>query len=81
MGLHISSDQLREAGLDEREALVEFACRLFQAGKLSLWPAAKMAGVSKVEMEAQLRRRGIPIYSPTLDDLREDMENIKRIGA
>jgi len=36
MGLHISSEQLREAGLDERGALIEFACRLFQAGKLAL---------------------------------------------
>ncbi len=81
MGLHISDEVLREAGLDEREALIEFACRMFQAKKLTLWPAAKLAGLSRVEMEGELRKRGIPIYSPTLDDLRDDMDTIKRIGA
>lgn len=81
MGLHISSDLLREAGLEERDALIEFACRMFQAKKLTLWPAAKMAGLSRIEMEGELRKRSIPIYSPTIDDFREDMDNIKRIGA
>ncbi len=81
MGLHISSDLLREAGLDEREALVEFSCRMFQAKKLGLWPAAKMAGLSRVEMEGEVRKRDIALYSPTVDDLREDMTNLKRIGV
>ena len=34
--INIPDDLLKEAGLDEREALVEFACRLFDAGKLPL---------------------------------------------
>ena len=81
MGLSISSEQLKEAGLDERDALIEFACRMFQAKKLALWPAAKLAGLSRVEMEGELRKRSIPIYSPSREDLLEDMETIKRLGA
>ncbi len=37
MPLVIPDDALREAGLSEREALIEFACHLFEAGKLHLW--------------------------------------------
>lgn len=81
MALHISSDQLREAGLDERGALIEFACRLFQAKKLTLWPAARLAGLSRVEMERELRERGIAAYAPTVKDLREDLDSLERIGA
>jgi len=40
-----------------------------------------MAGLSRVAMEGELRKRAIPLYSPTLDDFREDLDNIKRIGA
>ena len=75
MGLHISSDLLKEAGLDERGALVEFACRLFQGKKLTLWPAARLAGLSRVEMERELRDRGIAAYAPTVNDLHEDLDN------
>jgi predicted HTH domain antitoxin len=81
MGLHISDELLRLAGLDEREALIEFACRMFQARKLELWPAAKMARLSRVEMEGELRKRDIAIYLPTVADLHEDLADLKRIGA
>lgn len=81
MGLHISTDALKEAGLDERDALIEFACRMFQGKKLTLWPAAKLAGLSRVEMEGELRKRGIAIYAPTAAEVREDLDNLKRIGA
>ena len=49
MPVVISDETLRQAGLTEREAVVEIACRLFDAGKLALWPAAKLAGMSRVE--------------------------------
>ena len=45
MPVVISDETLRDAGLTEQDALVEIACRLFGAGKLSLfglrrsWPA------------------------------------------
>jgi predicted HTH domain antitoxin len=57
MPLTISDEQLKAMGLDEREARVEFACRLFEAGKLDLWPAAQLAGLTRAEMEGELRAR------------------------
>jgi predicted HTH domain antitoxin len=81
VGLHISDDLLRELGLDERGALIEFACRMFQSKRAGLWQAAKIAGLSRVEMEEELRKRGIPAYAPTVADLHEDLETLKRLGA
>ena len=65
MTLTIPEDILKQAGLTERDALVEFACRLFDARKLSLWAAARLATLSRGEMEEELRERGIPVYRIT----------------
>jgi predicted HTH domain antitoxin len=65
MALTLSDDILRDLKMDERAARVEIACRLFEAGKLQLWPAAKLAGLSRVQMEDALAERGIPIYRVT----------------
>ena len=51
MPLVIPDELLHEAGLDEREALVEIACRLFEGGRLTLWSAVKFAGMSRTEFE------------------------------
>jgi predicted HTH domain antitoxin len=80
MPVVIPDEVLREAGLSEREALVEIACRLFDAEKLALWPAAKLAGLSRVEFEDELRLRKIPIYRPTVEDLRKEMAAMDRLG-
>src|SRR4051812_30465033 len=64
MPVVISDQTLEEAGLDERDALIEFACRLFDAGKLTLWSGARLAKLSRVEFEAELLARRIPIHRP-----------------
>ena len=56
MPVVISDETLRDAGLTEREALVEIACELFGAGKLALWPAARLAGVNRVTFEQALTK-------------------------
>ena len=80
MPLVISDEDLRKTGLSERDALIEFACRLFQAEKLSLPAAAKLAKLSRVEMEDALFDRGIPAYRYTVEMLEEDMANLKKLG-
>jgi predicted HTH domain antitoxin len=64
--------------MTEREALIEIACRLFDAGKLHLWPAAQLAGLSRVEFEQQLVDRKIAIYRPTLEDLADGLAALER---
>jgi predicted HTH domain antitoxin len=66
--------------LNPHEALVEFACRLFDAGKLTLPSAVRLAAMSRVAFEQELRSRRIPIYRPTLEDLDDDMEALKHLG-
>ena len=80
MPVVISDEVLEKAGLTEQEARMELACRLFDIGKLALWPAAQLAGMSRVEFEGTLMSREIPIYRPTLEDLEHDVATLKRLG-
>jgi predicted HTH domain antitoxin len=79
MPVVISDETLKQAGLTEGEALVEIACHLYDVGKLSLWPAAKMAGLRRSEFEQALIDRKIPVYRPTLEDLAEDLETLEKL--
>jgi predicted HTH domain antitoxin len=59
MPLVISDETLRAANMTEQEARIEIACRLFDAGKLDLWPAAQLGGLSRDEFVGELQRRNI----------------------
>ncbi len=80
MTITIPDDVLHQAGLTEREALTEFACRLFDAGKLALWPAAKLAQLSRAEFEHELITRHIAIYRLTAEELQHDLETLRELG-
>ena len=80
MPLVISDAELQAMQLDEPNARVEIACRLFDAERMSLPAAAKFAQVSRAAMEGELRLRGIAIYRPTVEDLHEDIEVLRNIG-
>jgi predicted HTH domain antitoxin len=80
MPVVIPDEVLQQAGLSEREALIEIACRLFDLEKLYLPDAARLAGLTRVEMEGELMKRKIPIYRPTVEDLMSDLETLKRLG-
>ena len=77
MPVIISDDILRESGLGEKDALVEIACRLFDAGKISLPLAARLAALSRGEMEDALFDRRIPLYRPTLADYEQDTDALR----
>jgi predicted HTH domain antitoxin len=79
MPVVISDETLKEAGLSEREAVVEIACRLFDAGRLALWPAAKLAGLSRTEFEHELGARKIAVYRPTVEDLVDDLAALEQL--
>ncbi len=72
MTITVPDDVLEQAGLSERDALIEFACRLFDAEKLDLFAGARMASLSRDEFESELHKRGIAIYRPTLADVADD---------
>lgn len=80
MPVVIPDETLEAAGLTEREAAIEIACHLFDTGKLALWPAAKLAGLSRSAFEGELGRRGIAVYRPTAQDLADDLAALDRLG-
>lgn len=74
MPVTIPDETLKQAGLTETEALIEIACRLFDADKLHLWPAAQLAGLSRDEFESALLSRGIPVHRVDEAYLKHELE-------
>ena len=81
MPVTIEDELLAEAGLSEREARAEIACRLFEAGKLTLPAATRWSGLSRSEFEGEALRRHIPLYRPEPEDLAKDLAVLDRLGA
>lgn len=80
MCLHIPDEILKQAGLSERDALIEIACRLFDADKISKPAACRLAGVARVDLERALHERGLTVYRTTLEDFELDMASLRRLG-
>ena len=80
MPVVIPDETLKAAGLTESEAVIEIACHLFDAHKLELWPAARLAGLSRGKFEAELDQRGIAVYRPSEQDLADDLAALDRLG-
>ena len=83
MTITISNDILRAANLDEHGLMVELACHLFDAQRLTQHEAAELAGMERADFEDELHDRGIPIHRLDVEDLRQDMrslEHFKRAG-
>ncbi len=80
MPLIIPDETLRALGLSEEEARVEIACRLFDAGVLQINPAAKLAGLSRSELEDALIERNLPIIHYTEAMLEQDMRTLDRLA-
>ena len=74
MPVIIPDETLKQAGLTEKEALIEIACLLFDADKLHLWPAAQLAAMSRGEFESELMSRGIAVHRIDEEYLRHELE-------
>ena len=79
MPLVITDEILKEARLTEREALLEFACRLFDSGRLSLGHAGRIVGLDERQMEGELAKRDIPRYRYTQEMLDSDLQTIGKL--
>jgi len=79
MPFTISDEMLKQAGLGEQDARVEIACRLYDAERLSLHQAARWAGLDRTGIETALLSRGLPIYRITEQDLKDDLDAIRRM--
>ena len=81
MPLIISDDTLKAAGLTEREALLEFACAMFDAQKLSKFAASRLVGMSRDQFDDELRKRGLPVYRYTEEHFRQDMDALEKLRS
>jgi predicted HTH domain antitoxin len=81
MAFTITDEQLQTIGMNEREAAIEFACRLFDARKITFHAGMKLAALDRLSFEEALRVRGIAIYRPDPEELRREVEALKRSGV
>ena len=77
MPVIIPDETLKAAGMNEREAKIEIACRLFAAQKLEKSEACRFAGLSRVEFEDELIKRGLPIIIYTRELWERDLEALE----
>ncbi|MBS1555217.1 MAG: UPF0175 family protein [Bacteroidetes bacterium] len=63
--------------VDDREALMAIASRLYEKGKLSLGQAAELAGLSKRAFMELLGEYGVSIVNYPISDLDRDIANAK----
>ena len=81
MDLNIPDDLMAQAKMSRSDVLIELACRLFQAQRLTLHSAAKLAELTRAQFENILLDRNIPLFEVTSEDLHSDLENLKRAGV
>jgi predicted HTH domain antitoxin len=79
MPLTISDQLLDEAGLSEPEARLEIACRLYDAGKLSMPQATRWAGITRGEFEAALLQRHLPLVRVDNHYWQQETESLERL--
>ena len=63
--------------VDDTEALLTLASRLYEREKLSLGQAAELAGLSKGAFAEVLGPYGVSIFNYPVSDLDRDVENAK----
>jgi predicted HTH domain antitoxin len=76
MTINIPDDILRQIGPTERDVLIEIACRLYDAEKIEKPQATRLCGLSRVELEDELAKRGLAVYRATLEDYELDRASL-----
>ena len=79
MPVTISDQLLAEAGLSEKDAKLEIACRLYDAGKLTMPQATRLAEISRVDFEAALLERGLPLLWLDERYWAQEVESLERL--
>ena len=81
MPVTLSDELLSEAGLSEPDAKLEIACRLYDAGKLSMPQATRWAGITRVEFENALLERNLPLIRVDAQYWEQEGEGLPKSGA
>lgn len=81
MSVTLPDQLLAEAGLSEREAKLEIACRLYDAGKLTMPQATGWAGITRVEFEAALLERDLPLIRVDEHYWEQEIQGLDRLRS
>ena len=79
MTLRIPDEILKAANLDEHGVLVELACHLFDAQRLSLGQASRLAGMSRTDFEDELHDRKISVYRYGEEEFQQDLQALAKM--
>ena len=71
MALTIPDDVIEQLRTVAPEVLIELACRLYTADKISKPEATRLAGIPRVELEGELTKRGLPWIRINYDETYE----------
>ncbi|MFC2188285.1 UPF0175 family protein [Fulvivirgaceae bacterium LMO-SS25] len=74
----ITIDLPNSLDLNDKEARMIFASKLYEMGKLSLGQAAELAGYSKRTFMELLANYGVSIFNYSPDELDQDLKNAQR---
>jgi predicted HTH domain antitoxin len=74
----ITIDLPNSLDLNDKEARMVFASKLYEMGKLSLGQAAELAGYSKRTFMELLADYGVSIFNYSQDELDQDIKNAQR---
>ena len=81
MTVNIPTELAAAAGKTEREVLIDMACRLYDGGKMDMWPAARSVGLTRDEFQQELHNRGLPIFRYTEEHLRQDLDALRKMAG
>ncbi len=81
MPVTLSDELLAEAGLSEREAKLEIASRLYDAGKLTMPQTTRWSGIERVEFEAALLERQLPLVRIDERYWEQELQSLERLRS
>jgi predicted HTH domain antitoxin len=76
MTVMLPDDVVSNPELNGQDLLVEVACRLFDADLIPKGRATRLTGLSRVEFEGELIRRGLPIIRYTDDMWAQELRSL-----
>jgi predicted HTH domain antitoxin len=79
MSVVIPDDILQAAKLSDAELKQEIAILLYQQKRLSSGKARRLAGMSLIEFQKELTRRGVCIHYD-VEDFQAEVEMLKTLG-
>ena len=78
--LNVPDDLLKRLGANNRDALVEIACRLYETDRLQFDEAARLAEATLDDFAVACASRKIPVYWYRIDDLKADLETLNKLN-